>query len=70
VVKKMTVATVNAEFQRRGIPERLVRASGYFYFEGGAASEWHTSGVYGTRLGNDVEFWIKERNRLAGEDHE
>lgn len=67
---KMTVATVNAALRARGIPERLVRASGYFYFTEGASAEWHTTGVYGTRLGNDVEFWIKERNRLAGEDHE
>jgi hypothetical protein len=36
----VTLKTVNDELAKRGFTARLVKAGGYFYFEGGEASDW------------------------------
>ena len=37
---RITLKAINDELARRGVTERLARASGYFYFEFGEAAGW------------------------------
>jgi hypothetical protein len=37
---RVTLKTVNDQMANRGYSARLVKASGYFYFEGGEADDW------------------------------
>jgi hypothetical protein len=59
------VNAVNRELARRGYPERLRRGPGYYYFSGGGAALWPTSGVYVYRADSlTVEEWMAEHDRL------
>ena len=56
---RVTLKAINDELSRRGHNARLAKASGYFYFFGGEATDWIRSGVgdrevgtaHGLRLG-------------------
>lgn len=63
-----TLPKVNAALQAQGYDERLAfdRRSCYFYFYGGRAHTWTTSGVYVARVTQlTVQQWIDQRNKLA-----
>lgn len=63
-----TLRAINAALRRAGYAERLVRARGYFYFAGGEAASWPSSGIYTSALGAfTVADWINMRNLLAAE---
>jgi hypothetical protein len=61
--KALTIKKVNAAFAALGIPERLARARGYFFFYGGAAPTWPKSAVFVERL-NDKSLaeWVYARD--------
>jgi hypothetical protein len=66
-IPKATVAAVNRELKRLGHPERLRRGKDYYYFCGGAASDWHESAVYVAHVWQlTVSQWVEERAQLAG----
>lgn len=59
------VAEVNKVLKAMGVPERLVRGNGYYYFFGGEASSWPNSSVAVFRADElSVERWIKEYDLL------
>jgi hypothetical protein len=62
---RVTLKAVNDELAKRGFTARLVKASGYFYFQGGEADEWLDKTV---RVPNVSSFslaeWIGEFERL------
>lgn len=61
----VTVAAVNRALKAAGHPERLRRGKGYYYFYGGNAAAWYSSGVYVSRVDAfTVEGWLAERRRL------
>jgi hypothetical protein len=79
---KITAATVNAEFRRRGFEERVRQEKDHVRFVGGDAAVWETSVVCIYRVGEwSVACWVDElfsrrtaaeiraaaRDRVAGE---
>lgn len=66
---EVTVAAVNRELKRRGIPERLARGRGYYYyFRGGGAHTWRESSVYVSHVQElTLDQWIAEHKRLSEE---
>ena len=66
MAKRLTLNAINRALAERGHAERLVRGRGYFYFTGGAASEWNRSGVYVYHLNSyTLAEWLAERDALA-----
>lgn len=64
--KRLTLNAINRALAERGHAEKLVRGRGYFYFTGGAASEWNRSGVYVYHLNSyTLAEWLAERDNLA-----
>lgn len=41
-----TLQAVNKHLEKRGIPERLFKGQGYYYFAEGQAHTWYTTVVY------------------------
>ena len=64
----VTLKQINKAIKALGGEEELVKGDGYFYFEGGNASSWEQSGVYGVFRLNDLplERWIDEYRHLSG----
>jgi hypothetical protein len=63
---RLTLNKINCELAKRGHDERLVRGKGYFYFVGGNAASWQSSGVYTYHLnGFTLEQWLATRDYLA-----
>lgn len=62
-----SLARVNAALKARGVEERLVRGSGYFYFREGNAMSWPSSGVYGVWnvAALTVDQWLAEYDALV-----
>ena len=61
-----TVKKVNAELQKQGLLEKLVKGKGYYYFTGGTSHTWKTSGVYVSSVNQmTLSEWVEERNHLA-----
>jgi hypothetical protein len=61
------VAEVNKALELAGHAERLRRGRGYYYFTGGGAAAWHTSGVCVAHADElTVAQWLAERDRMAG----
>ena len=59
------VAEVNRELKRRGIPEKLRKGKGYYYFTGPNADYWFDRSVGTFRAdGLSVERWLKEYDNL------
>jgi hypothetical protein len=67
--KRVTAATVNAEFKRRGYPERIVQAKDYVYFNGGNTSSWTDTMAGGVfRVGQlSVAQWVELLDRMRAE---
>jgi hypothetical protein len=62
---RVTLKAINDELLRRGHDARLERASGYFYFFGGEATDWLDRTVPGTTVNAlTLEQWIDEFERL------
>lgn len=62
----VTVAAVNRALRSAGYGEKLRRGRGYYFFSGGQAETWKTSGVYVYRVDQlTVEQWLDARSRLA-----
>lgn len=55
------VAEVNRALRLQGLPYRLVRGRGYYYFAGGDAAGWPTSSVMAYRASDlPVAEWLAE----------
>jgi len=62
---RVTLKAVNDELAKRGSTARLVKASGYFFFQGGEAEEWLDKTVsVPTVSGFSLLEWIAEFERL------
>ena len=62
---RVTLKAINDELLRRGHDARLERASGYFYFFGGEATDWLDRTVPGTTVNAlTLDQWIDEFERL------
>lgn len=63
-----TLALVNKALKELGIEERLRRGRGYFYFWGGDAPLWFTSGVYGVGeiSHTTVQWWLQQWSEMSG----
>ena len=59
----LTMKRVNDAFAVMGIPERLGRAKGYFFFFGGNAAKWTKASVFVAKL-NDKTLaeWVYARD--------
>ena len=62
---RLHVKTINDELARLGYSAVLVKATGYFYFDGGETKEWLDRTV-GVRTINSLTLkqWIEEFRRL------
>ena len=62
---QLNLKKVNDELEQRGHSAKLAKASGYFYFEGGEASDWLDKTV-GVRTINSLTLkqWMEEFERL------
>lgn len=66
---RLTLKSVNAELERRGIAERLFKGPGYFYFDEGNASRWRSSSVMTARLNSlSLDQWVSEHATLKAEN--
>ena len=62
---RITLKAINDDLARLGAGERLARASGYFYFEFGEATEWLDRTVrVPTVNALTLEQWLAEHQRL------
>jgi hypothetical protein len=62
---RITLKAINDELARQGAAERLTKASGYFYFESGEATEWLDRTVrVQTVNALTLEQWLAEHQRL------
>jgi hypothetical protein len=62
---RVTLKAVNDELGKRGFTARLVKASGYFFFQGGEAAEWLDNTVSVPTLSSfSVPEWMAEFERL------
>ncbi len=61
----LSLKTVNEELEGRGYKAELRKASNYFYFAGGEASDWLDTSV-GVRTLNSLTLkqWVEEFQRL------
>ena len=56
---------INTYLRSKGVKEELVRGAGYFYFAGGDASSWPSTGVYVFNLDAFTpEEWYREWKEL------
>jgi len=56
-----TIKSVNEAVAAAGFPERLARGDGYFYWHGGDASQFQSSGVYVSHVSDlSIEQWIDD----------
>ena len=62
---RLTTELVNQEFEKAGIRAALVKATGYFYFEGPAVRDWldRTVGVRNISAFT-IKEWFEEFDRL------
>ena len=62
---RVTLKAINDELARRGHHARLEKASGYFYFFGGEATDWLDRTVRVTTVNAlTLEQWVAEFKRL------
>ena len=62
---RVTLKAINDELLRRGHNARLERASGYFYFFGGEATDWIDRTVRVTGVNAlTLDQWVDEFKRL------
>jgi hypothetical protein len=62
---RVTLKAVNDALAKRGSGARLMKASGYFYFDSGEAANWIDKTVYTPTVGSrTLEQWLEEFDRL------
>jgi len=62
---RVTLKAVNDELAKSGFTARLVKASGYFFFEGGEADEWLDKTVRVPTVNSfSLPEWMAEFERL------
>lgn len=62
---RVTVKAVNDALAKRGRGARLMKASGYFYFDSGDAASWIDKTVATPTVGSrTLEQWLEEFDRL------
>jgi len=62
---RVTLKAVNDALAKRGRSARLMKASGYFYFDSGEAANWIDKTVYTPTVGSrTLEQWLEELDRL------
>jgi len=62
---RVTLKAVNDALAKRGRSARLMKASGYFYFDSGEAANWIDKTVYTPTVGSrTLEQWLEEFDRL------
>jgi len=62
---RVTLKAVNDELAKRGRSARLMKASGYFYFDSGEAANWIDKTVHTPTVGSrTLEQWLEEFDRL------
>jgi hypothetical protein len=62
---RMTLKAINDELTRHGHKARLQKASGYFYFFGGEATDWIDRTVAAAKVSDlTLEQWVAEFRRL------
>jgi hypothetical protein len=62
---RLTLKTVNDELMRLGHRARLEKASGYFYFFGGEATDWLDRTVQVAKISDLTrEEWVEQFRRL------
>lgn len=62
---RVTLKAVNDALAKRGRDSRLMKASGYFYFDSGEAANWIDKTVATPTVGSrTVEQWLEEFDRL------
>jgi hypothetical protein len=63
---RVTLKAVNDALEKRGLGARLMKASGYFYFDSGEAASWIDKTVQTPTVGSrTLEQWLEEFDRLA-----
>ena len=62
---RVTLKAVNDALAKRGRGARLMKASGYFYFDSGEAASWIDKTVHTPTVGSrTLEQWLEEFDRL------
>ena len=62
---RVTLKAVNDELAERGFTVRLVKASGYFFFQGGEADDWLDKTVSVTNVSSfSLAQWMADFERL------
>ena len=62
---RVTLKAVNDALAKRGTDARLMKASGYFYFDSGEAASWLDKTVPVPTIGSrTLEQWLEEFDRL------
>lgn len=62
---RVTLKTVNDALAKHARGTELMKASGYFYFDGGVAASWIDKAVYAPTIGSrTVAQWLEEFDRL------
>jgi hypothetical protein len=62
---RLHLKTVNDELARRGYKAQLAKGKGYFYFEGGEASDWLDRTVSVRTISSlTLKQWVEEFERL------
>lgn len=65
MAERLTLSLVNQELTRDGHRARLEKASGYFYFLGGEATDWVDRTVAVTKISDlSLQQWMAEFLRL------
>lgn len=64
-----SIRDVNRELAKLGVPERLARGKGYYYFVNGETDRWHTQSVGGVFHISQmsVEEWVEMYHYLKAE---
>jgi hypothetical protein len=62
---RVTLKAVNDALTQRGLSARLMKASGYFYFDSGEAADWIDKTVNAPTVGSrTIDQWLEEFDRL------
>jgi len=62
---RLTLAAINHELTRKGYKTRLEKASGYFYFLGGEATDWLDRTIPVKKISDlSLDQWLAEFVRL------
>lgn len=63
---RVTISKINEALKAEGIDAEIVRAEGYFYFEGPAVERAFTTSVMTNRLGGmTISEWVAEAQAMV-----